>query len=106
MEHHSQSDKPYWHSCRFCFCHNAIAKMLAVILAFATPVIASAADAADKNPTPEEVRQLTIGGVGVGIDSVIERESESDAWKLLEEGFVIECSARFESGCQLFLKTE
>jgi len=100
MEHHSLSDKACWHSCGIC----NIAKILAVVLAFATPVIASAADASDKNPTPEEVRQLTIGGVG--IDSVIERDNDSDAWKLLEEGFVIECSARFESGCQLFLKTE
>ena len=94
MEHHSQSGKH-----RF-----LVIKLLAVIVAFAAPGAASAADASDKNRTVEEVRQLTIGGVGV--DRVIERDNDSDAWKLLEEGSVIECSARFESGCQLFLKTD
>jgi len=97
MEHHSQSDKHRASS----LCN--IAKTVAVALAFAIPAGASAADASDKNPTPEEVRQLTNG---VGIDRVIDRDNESDAWKLLEEGFTIECSARFESGCQLFLQAD
>ena len=91
MEHQLQTGKH-----RF-----LVIKLLAMVVAFAAPVAATAADASDKNHIPEEGRQL-IGSVGV--DRVIERNNESDTWKLLEEGFVIECSARFESGCQLFLK--
>ncbi len=56
-----------------------------------------------KNDQNESARQ----GQSVGIDSVINDPNRStDAWKLLEQGFVIECSARFDSGCQLFLKSE
>jgi len=105
MEHHSQSDKTSYglESNRLCKC----VKTLALAFAFTTPLAfsttASAADASDKNPTPEEVRQLTNG---VGIDRVIDRDNDSDPWKLLEEGFTIECSARFESGCQLFLQAD
>ncbi len=71
--------------------------LLASFLAF------GAASADSKNDQNESGRQ----GQSVGIDSVInDPNNPTDAWKLLEQGFVIECSARFESGCQLFLKTE
>lgn len=64
---------------------------------------AGLASADSKNDQAEGGRQ----GNSVGIDSVInDPNGQTDAWKLLEQGFVIECSARFESGCQLFLKAE
>ena len=65
-------------------------------------VFMSSANAADgKGDAQKDARQS-----GVQIESMI-GNSGSDrgpTLELLQEGFVIECSARFESGCKLFLK--
>ena len=75
----------------------------ALILLMALPALSMAQAADDKGSTPGESSRQNSG---VGIDSVINQNNDDDAWKLLEQGFVIECSGRFESGCRLFLKTD
>ncbi len=72
-----------------------------LFMALSTLSIAQANDGKGSSP-----RESSRQNSGVGIDSVINQNNDDDAWKLLEQGFVIECSGRFESGCRLFLKTD
>lgn len=83
-------------------CHGSQAsRFAACILPLALFAIASGAQAADgKGNTTEEARQ----GSGVQIESVIGSSERAPTLELLQEGFTIECSSRFESGCKLFLK--
>jgi len=55
-----------------------------------------AADA-DKNPGEQNSRS------GQQIEQVISDSKRAPTLELLQEGFVIECSTRFEGGCKLFL---
>ncbi len=72
----------------------------ALISALALVVFASGAQAADgKGSAAQESRQAVAG---VQIESVIGNTERAPTLELLQEGFTIECSARFESGCKLF----
>ena len=89
---------------RALLCRKIVSKLAAsVLLSIALPALAIAQAADDKGSSPGETSRQNSG---VGIDSVINQNNDDDAWKLLEQGFVIECSGRFESGCRLFLKTD
>lgn len=77
-------------------------RFAACIVPLALLVLASGAQAADgKGIATEESRQ----GSGVQIESVIGSSERAPTLELLQEGFTIECSSRFESGCKLFLKS-
>ena len=79
-------------------------KAFALLLSlFIVSPLAMAQSSENKGSNPSESSRQNNG---VGIDSVIDQNNDNDAWKLLEQGFVIECSGRFESGCRLFLKTD
>jgi len=57
--------------------------------------------AADSKPGASQESRQSLGGLE--IESVIDGD-KAPTLELLQEGFVIECSGRFESGCKLFLK--
>lgn len=74
----------------------ALGSVLALML------LASGAQAADSKGAASEESRQGIGGVQ--IESVIGSTERAPTLELLQEGFTIECSSRFESGCKLFLK--
>lgn len=77
-------------------------RVAAAVAGLFLAIFMSGAHAADgKGNTTQEARQA-----GVQIESVIGNSGSDRAptLELLQEGFVIECSARFESGCKLFLR--
>lgn len=58
--------------------------------------------AADSKPGASQEPRRAVDGLE--IESVIGNRDQAPTLELLQEGFVIECSGRFESGCKLFLK--
>ena len=76
--------------------------LAALASAFLMAILATGAQASDgKLDAQEETRKA-----GVQIEGMISTGDRAPTLELLQEGFVIECSARIESGCKLFLKSD